>query len=210
MSTSKSYKNDYHEDLNKATNNNNNGINNINNNTNGSTHNNSNSPKPTNDKNYRSEYASNTCFSSEQEQKFNTKTSKISKIGSAFKKSFIPPNQNIEPTSKFSDLKDRTIWTINLLIGFILIIMAGQFYCSLLIFFVIMAIYSELLDLSIYKERNKEVKNYYLLSWYFFFVCIYFSYIRMLGDKLMYLQSYIPIVVVIKLNLNSLDNAQIS
>jgi hypothetical protein len=120
------------------------------------------------------EGASGTCFSSEQEVKYRTKeksrfATQVNKITNAISKSFIPPNSGTheEPgTNKFSDLTQRTKWTFFMLFGFLGFISLGNFYCAFLVLIVIMLIYAELLDLSRYKDRNTEVKNYYLISWY--------------------------------------------
>ena len=149
----------------------------------------------------KTEIASNTCFSSEQEEKYKNKVSKlansIKKIGTVFKKSFLPPETSITK-SRFADLRDRAVWTIIMLLGFIGLIYLGNFYCALLVLCVIMAIYSELINIETYIERNKEIKFYYFLAWYFFFVCVYFFYIRQLQDKLIYLTSYKTISYILK------------
>ena len=88
----------------------------------------------------------------------------LRKIEESLKKPFLPP-QTIAST-KFGDLKDRTIWTILMLLMFIFVILLGNFYCSLLVLIVISLIFSELIDLSAYKERNQELRNYYLWNWY--------------------------------------------
>ncbi len=147
------------------------------------------------------ECASNTCFSSEQETKYKNKVTKIAnsirKIGTVFKKSFLPPETTLTK-SRFADLRDRTIWTIIMLLGFISLIYLGNFYCSLLVLFIIMAIYSELINIETYIERNKETKYYYFLSWYFFFFCIYYFYVRQLQDKILYLRTFKIISDMIK------------
>jgi len=78
--------------------------------------------KNINNANEATEIASNTCFSSEQETKYKTKVTKlansIKKIGSVFKKSFLPPETTVTK-SRFADLRDRTLWTIIMLLGFI-------------------------------------------------------------------------------------------
>lgn len=138
------------------------------------------------------EIASNTCFSSEQELKYKTKESKIAnsikEIGTAFKKSFLPPETTVTK-SRFADLRDRGIWSIIMILGFVGLINLGNFYCAFLVLLIIMAIYSELINIETYIERNKETKNYYFLAWYFLFLCIYFFYVRQLQDKLFYLRS---------------------
>jgi hypothetical protein len=146
------------------------------------------------------EFASGTCFSSEQENKFKNKSANIisrtlSKVTSGFPKMLIPPQGQEEQikVNKWADLLQRTKWTFFMLVGFIGFIALGNFYCALLVLLVIMAIYKELLDLERYKERNYEIKNFYFVSWYFFFLCIYYFYIKLLLDKLLYLKRY-PII----------------
>jgi phosphatidate cytidylyltransferase len=143
------------------------------------------------------EYASGTCFSSEQETKFKSKPNIISrtitKVTTGFPKILMPPqtvDQEQIKNNRWADLVQRTKWTLLMLLGFIGFIMLGNFYCALLVLFIIMAIFKELLDLSRYKDRNNEVKNYYLVSWYFFLLCIYYFYIKILNDKLIHLNKY--------------------
>jgi hypothetical protein len=151
------------------------------------------------------EYASGTCFSSEQETKFKAKSNIISrtinKVASGFPKILMPPQmaqQDEIKNNKWADLIQRTKWTFFMLIGFSGFIFLGNFYCALLVLLVIMAIYKELLDLSRYKDRNNEVKNYYLVSWYFFFLCIYYFYIKLLMDKLIYLNKFKALNFILK------------
>ena len=132
------------------------------------------------------------AFSSEAEKIF--KQNKFQKITGAIKKAFISPQQN---ANSKSDFKDRTIWTIFMLIGFIGVISMGNFYCSLLVLLVIMLIHAELIDLEVYRERNQEIKNYYLWNWWFFFVCIFFFYIRLLNEKLAWLMLSYKITALI-------------
>lgn len=131
------------------------------------------------------------CFSSEAEQKFqkqqDEKKGKFSKLTNAFSKSFIPPT---ETSSKWRDLQVRTIWSLIMIILFGLILAMGHLYSSILVMLIIICIYYELIDIPRYKERNSEVKYYYLVSWYIFIVGIYYLYIRMLKEKIMYLSTF--------------------
>ena len=104
-----------------------------------------------------------TTTTQDGEEKDEKKT-KLRKIEESLKKPFFPP-QTVT-SSKFGDFKDRTIWTILMLLMFIFFISLGNFYCSVLVFVVISLIFSELIDLSAYKERNQELKNYYVWNWY--------------------------------------------
>ena len=123
------------------------------------------------EKEVTTEYASGTCFSSEQENKFKTKQGFISrtlnKVKENFPKLLMPPQNPQAENTKWGDLIQRTKWTVLMLVGFIGFISLGNFYCAILVLLIIMAIYNELLDLSRYKDRNNEVKNYYLVSWYY-------------------------------------------
>ncbi len=107
-------------------------------------------------------FKENLSSSSQYDEK---KLSKLSKIQALLRKSFIDPQK--EPVSKFSDLKERFIWTIFMLFGFVGFISAGNFYCALLVFVVMIAIFSELVDMSKYREINQEIKYFYFLNWYF-------------------------------------------
>jgi phosphatidate cytidylyltransferase len=138
-----------------------------------------------------SEYASQTCFSSEPEAQFK-KQSKLATVFHHISKQFQPPNSTQNVTSKFSDLQARTIWTLFMLFIFIGFISLGNFYCAVLVVIVIMLIFFELIDLERYRDRNKYIKNYYPIAWYFFFVCIYYFYIKMLNDKISYINQYPP------------------
>lgn len=104
-------------------------------------------------------------FEEDKDQTFDEKKiSRLAKISNLLRKSLLGPQK--EPVSKFSDLKDRTIWTVFMLFGFIGFISAGNFYCALLVLLVMMAIFSELIDLSNkYREINQEIKYYYFLNW---------------------------------------------
>jgi hypothetical protein len=156
--------------------------------------------------NYAEYYASGTCFSSEQESKFKAKQNIISrtinKVTTGFPKILMPPQTGLQEeqikNNRWADLVQRTKWTFYMLLAFIGVISLGNFYCGVLVLLVIMAIYKELLDLSRYKDRNNEVKNYYLVSWYFFFLCIYYFYIKLLMDRLIYLNKYKPLNYILK------------
>ena len=134
---------------------------------------------------YKNDSAS--CFSSETEKIFEKKQKgKFEKIQNAFAKSFNPPQNT--GNSKWRDLQVRTIWTFIMLFSFILILSMGHFYCAVLVLFIIICINSELIDIPRYKERNKEVKGYYLYSWYMFILGIYYFYIRTIRNKIPYLK----------------------
>ena len=116
------------------------------------------------------------------------KKGKFKKITNAFSKSFIPP-QNSQ-NSKWRDLQIRTIWSLIMIISFLLILALGHVYCAILVLIIVICINSELIDISRYKEKNAEIKNYYLISWGIFFLGIYFLYIKNLKYKLAFLYRF--------------------
>ena len=79
----------------------------------------------------------------------------------------------------------RTITTIIMLLLFILFFSAGHLYASLLVFLVNVGIFRELIKIKRRKERDRKIPLFYLISWYFFAVCIFFLYPRYIEDKLM-------------------------
>ena len=139
---------------------------------------------------YKNDSAS--CFSSETEKAFEKKQkSKFEKLQNAFAKSFNPPENS--GNSKWRDLQVRTIWSLIMIFSFILILSMGHFYCALFVLFIIICINSELIDISRYKDRNHEVKGYYLFSWYMFILGIYFFYVRTIREKIPSLTKYLII-----------------
>jgi len=140
------------------------------------------------------------AFSDEQEQAFKEKQKEITKgkfekLSNAFSKSFIPPQPK---SSKWSDLYTRTIWSLIMIFSFFAILLMGHFYCAVLVFFIILCIFKELMDIPRYKERNLEVKNYYLISWSMFLLGLYYFYIRMLKNKISYLKKYYLIFMLFR------------
>lgn len=105
-----------------------------------------------------------TCFSSEAETIYNAK----SKL-----RSYLQNTQASTEKPK-SDVFERTVSTLVMLGIFIVFILAGPFYCSLLVIFIMGIIFKELIDLNKYKERNIETKGYHIVAWYFFFLSFYF------------------------------------
>ncbi|KAF8820605.1 phosphatidate cytidylyltransferase [Cardiosporidium cionae] len=73
---------------------------------------------------------------------------------------------------KLSTLKVRTVWTIILVLGFLVILSAGHLYCSLLVMGLIVGIYHEIISLKRKRENNKKLPQFFFLRWYWFFVSI--------------------------------------
>jgi len=84
---------------------------------------------------------------------------------------------------KKSNFKERTIWTIAMLGGFITFILAGHIYCSILILLVSIGMVREIINLK--RSREKDNKVFSLgLCWYFFFVASYYFYGQIISNKL--------------------------
>ena len=124
----------------------------------------------------------------EENKKIEKKKRGFEKIQNAFAKSFVPPEN--KGSSKWRDLQIRSLWTFIMVFLFFLILSMGHFYCAFLVFFIIICINSELINLSKYKERNSEIKGYSFISWYIFLTGVYYFYIRAIKSKISYLNSY--------------------
>ena len=118
----------------------------------------------------------------DKNKKLKNKENEEKKGTNAFSKSSNTP-QNPQ-VSKWRDLQIRTIWSLIMVIGFLLILALGHIYCALLVLIIVICINSELIDISRYKEKNSEIKNYYLISWGIFLLGIYFLYIKNIKYKL--------------------------
>ena len=132
-------------------------------------------------------------FSDEAEKKFQQKKKgKLAKLHNVVSKGLIPPNVNNQTGKKgnWSDLKIRVIWSLLMASLFFIILFMGHFYSSLMVALVAISIFYELIDIPRFKERNSEVKNYYLISWYILSLGMYFFYIKALKDKISFLTKY--------------------
>ena len=110
-------------------------------------------------------------FSDEAEKKFQQKKKgKLAKLHNVVSKGLIPPNVNNQTGKKgnWGDLKIRVTWSLLMASLFFIILFMGHFYSSLMVALVAISIFYELIDIPRFKERNSEVKNYYLLSRIFF------------------------------------------
>lgn len=131
------------------------------------------------------EELTHTCFSSEAEEKFKIKTRKFN---SFIRRTFEPPQ--VQGNSRWADLKARTIWTIIMLLMFMLFIGAGHVYCSILVFLIMTCIFMELIDLNKYRDRNLEIKWFYPLAWYFLVLGMYYFNVKTLRHHLLFLEKY--------------------
>ena len=131
-------------------------------------------------------------FSDEAEKKFQQKKKgKMEKLHSVVSKGLIPPKSNQpENKGKWNDLKIRVRWSLLMASLFFLILFMGHFYSSVMVALIVISIFYELIDIPRFKERNSEVKNYYLISWYILSLGLYFFYIKTLKDKISFLTQY--------------------
>ena len=131
-------------------------------------------------------------FSEDAEKKFQEKKKgKVEKYYNIIKKGLNPPQeatQNIK--GKWTDLKIRVRWSLIIVSLFFLILFMGHFYSSLMVSFIVLAIFYELVDIPIFKDRNMEIKNYYFTSWYILFLGLYYSYITTLKSRISFLTEY--------------------
>ena len=72
--------------------------------------------------------------------------------------------------SKFSSIKERTISSLIMFGLFILIILAGHFYCCFLVLLINILIFKEVISLKRNSQREAKLPYFYIINWYFFIV----------------------------------------
>lgn len=77
-----------------------------------------------------------------------------------------PPPKSLK--SKLASFKVRVISSIIMVLGFILILAAGHFYCALLVILINICIFKELISLKMNQQREAKLPFSYLINWYFF------------------------------------------
>lgn len=80
----------------------------------------------------------------------------------------IPVQQPKSLQSKLSTFKIRTISSIIMVLGFILFLCAGHFYCSLLVLLINICIFKEIISLKRNSHREAKLPYFYIINWYFF------------------------------------------
>jgi phosphatidate cytidylyltransferase len=78
-----------------------------------------------------------------------------------------------EAANRFRSFKTRTITTLMMISGFLLIIAMGHFYCALLVMVATISMYKEIVSLRRRKEKDEKI-IFSWLDWYFFFVFAFF------------------------------------
>ena len=131
-------------------------------------------------------------FSDEAEKKFQEKKKgKMEKFHNVVSRGLNPPKGNQpENKGKWTDLKVRVKWSLLMVSIFFLIFFMGHLYTSIMVVLLVILIFYELIDIPRFKERNSEVKNYYIVSWYILSLGMYYFYINTLKDKISFLTQY--------------------
>eukprot|EP00744_Colponema_vietnamica_P001692 GILI01002781.1.p1 GENE.GILI01002781.1~~GILI01002781.1.p1 ORF type:complete len:458 (-),score=145.73 GILI01002781.1:374-1693(-) len=106
----------------------------------------------------------------------------------------LPAVKEDEHKNKMKSLKIRTITTFAMFFSFVGILCAGHFYCAILVVIVNFGIFREILKLKRNENKDRKLPFFFLLHWYFFFVCIFFMYSRFLRDRLELLAAYHPLI----------------
>lgn len=70
--------------------------------------------------------------------------------------------------SKLSTFKVRTISSVIMVMGFVLFLCAGHFYCSLLVLLINICIFKEIISLKRNSQREAKLPYFYIINWYFF------------------------------------------
>ena len=131
-------------------------------------------------------------FSEEEEKKFQQKKKgKMEKLHSMIKKGLNPPQEALQNNKgKWTDLKVRVRWSLIMVSLFFLILFMGHFYSSIMVAIIVVTIFYELVDISRFKERNLEIRNYHFTSWYILCLGMYYSYINTVKSRISFLAEY--------------------
>ena len=100
-------------------------------------------------------------------------------------------------SKKWQDLKTRGLWSVIMIFLFALILLMGHFYCALLVLFIILCIYHELLEIPKFKQHSANIPYHYHLSWCFFITGTYFLFITFIKPKIIHLTKYTLIYYIL-------------
>lgn len=96
-----------------------------------------------------------------------------------------------QPASqKWKNLTVRTIWTLVMIFGFFAIMAAGHVWVILLIIVVQTLVYKEVIALAQVPTREKKLRSFKALNWYFLVSTNYFLY----GESMIYYFKHIVFV----------------
>jgi phosphatidate cytidylyltransferase len=70
--------------------------------------------------------------------------------------------------SKASNFKVRVISSLIMVAAFIAILVAGHFYCCLLVIFINICIFKEIIALKRNEQREAKLPYFSIINWYFF------------------------------------------
>ena len=92
--------------------------------------------------------------------------------------------RNVPIVPKSSNFVLRTIYTILMILGFILVLWLGHFYVAILILLINFGIFKEILTLKRDYERENNIPYFFLINWYFFGTAVFFFYGKLFSSKL--------------------------
>lgn len=152
----------------------------------------SNSKKAIKESKEGSDTAGASGFSDDTEKKFQEKKKgKMEKLHNIIEKGLNPPKEAlVQNKGRWSDLKIRVRWSLVMVSLFFLILFMGHFYSSIMVGLIVISIFYELIDIPRFKERNSEIKNYYLVSWYILCLGMYYFYITTIKSRITFLTEY--------------------
>eukprot|EP00922_Rhytidocystis_sp_ex-Travisia-forbesii_P037665 GHVS01056104.1.p1 GENE.GHVS01056104.1~~GHVS01056104.1.p1 ORF type:complete len:506 (+),score=75.58 GHVS01056104.1:287-1804(+) len=94
--------------------------------------------------------------------------------------------------------KLRAAWTMILISFFLLILLSGHIYCSILCICATMGIYREIISLKRKKEKDKELPLFFALRWYWFSVTCWWMGVPWLLPKLLHVTTYSHLLYTIQ------------
>jgi hypothetical protein len=100
----------------------------------------------------------------------------------------IVPRKSLK--SRLTSFKVRTISSIIMFLAFLIILSAGHAYCCLLVLFINICIFKEIIALKRNSQREAKLPYFYIINWYFFAVtellatCLLLSHKMVLSNTL--------------------------
>lgn len=79
------------------------------------------------------------------------------------------------------------VFTVLMVLGFILIISMGHFYCMLLPLYITITMFYELLNLQRDREREKKIHSWFfkIMTWYYMILAIFYIYFAFFNERLL-------------------------
>lgn len=86
-------------------------------------------------------------------------------------------------SARLASFKTRLITTFIMIFGFLLIIAAGHLYCCLLVLFINICIFYEIISLKRNEHRDQKLPFFFIINWYFFALTEVFVTATFLKDR---------------------------